>query len=254
MKRIALYLRVSTSKQETQNQRRELEAVAARSGWEIVKVYEDAGISGAKGRDGRPGLDVMLKAVNAKEFDLVATWSVDRLGRSLTDLLSILQCLRDKGVDLFLHQQGLDTSTTAGNAMFQMLGVFAEFERGIIRAGERWACEGAGERRYAGSASYRASGREAHPTAPFQRLWHLEDCPRTRRRHQRRPAGGGSGRAVGAFAFERQRPASSSLKTNHHLEKKNPRSCARRARERDDTPDFNSRFGRRELKTAGRRS
>jgi DNA invertase Pin-like site-specific DNA recombinase len=133
MKRIAVYLRVSTSKQETGNQRRELEAVAKRSGWKIVKVYEDAGISGAKGREGRPGLDALLKAVNAKEFELVATWSVDRLGRSLTDLLSILQCLRDKGVDLFLHQQGLDTSTTAGKAMFQMLGVFAEFERGIIK-------------------------------------------------------------------------------------------------------------------------
>jgi len=61
---------------------------------------------------------------------MVAAWSVDRLGRSLTDLLGILQCLQDKGVDLFLHQQGLDTSTTAGKAMFQMLGVFAEFERG----------------------------------------------------------------------------------------------------------------------------
>src|SRR5271154_6788164 len=133
MKRIALYLRVSTSKQETENQRRELEAVAARSGWEIVKVYEDAGISGAKGRDHRPGLDALLKAVNAKEFDMVAAWSVDRLGRSLTDLLGILQHLKDKGVDLFLHQQGIDTSTTAGKAMFQMLRVFAEFERGIIR-------------------------------------------------------------------------------------------------------------------------
>src|SRR6195256_5159194 len=133
MKRIAIYLRVSTSKQETSNQRRELEAVAKRSGWEIVKVFEDAGISGAKGRDQRPGLDALLKAVNAKEFDMVATWSVDRLGRSLTDLLAILQQLKDKHVDLFLHQQGLDTSTTAGKAMFQMLGVFAEFERGIIR-------------------------------------------------------------------------------------------------------------------------
>ena len=64
---------------------------------------------------------------------MVTAWSVDRLGRSLTDLLSILQALRDKGVDLFLHQQGLDTSTTAGKALFLMLGVFAEFERGIIR-------------------------------------------------------------------------------------------------------------------------
>ena len=106
MKRVAIYLRVSTSKQETSNQRRELEAVAKRSGWQVVKVYEDAGISGAKGRDQRPGLDALLKAVNSKEFDMVATWSVDRLGRSLTDLLSILQCLRDKDVDLFLHQQG----------------------------------------------------------------------------------------------------------------------------------------------------
>src|SRR6201991_1108302 len=133
MKRVAIYLRVSTSKQETSNQRRELEAVAARSGWEIVKIYEDAGISGAKGRDKRPGLDAMMKAVNAKEFEMIAAWSVDRLGRSLTDLLGILQGLHDKGVDLFLHQQGLDTSTTAGKGMFQMLGVFAEFERGIIR-------------------------------------------------------------------------------------------------------------------------
>jgi DNA invertase Pin-like site-specific DNA recombinase len=147
MKRIAIYLRVSTSKQETSNQRRELEAVAARSGWQIVKVYEDAGISGAKGRDKRPGLDAMMKAVNAREFDMVAAWSVDRLGRSLTDLLAILQGLHDKGVDLFLHQQGLDTSTTAGKAMFQMLGVFAEFERGIIR-----------ERVNAGLARARANG------------------------------------------------------------------------------------------------
>ena len=147
MKRIALYLRVSTSKQDTHNQRRELEAVATRSGWEIVRVFQDAGISGAKGREERPGLDAMLKAVNAREFDLVAAWSVDRLGRSLTDLLSILQHLKDKGVDLFLHQQGLDTSTTAGKAMFQMLGVFAEFERGIIR-----------ERVNAGLARARASG------------------------------------------------------------------------------------------------
>src|SRR5882762_6100140 len=147
MKRVAIYLRVSTSKQETQNQRRELEAVAARSGWQIVKVYEDAGVSGAKGRDKRPGLDAMLKAVNAKEFNMVAAWSVDRLGRSLTDLLAILQGLHDKGVDLFLHQQGLDTSTTAGRAMYQLLGVFAEFEHGIIR-----------ERVNAGLARARAKG------------------------------------------------------------------------------------------------
>ena len=133
MKRVAIYLRVSTDKQTTDNQRRELEAVAERSNWKVVQVYEDAGISGGKGRDKRAGLDAMMKAVNAKEFDMVAAWSVDRLGRSLTDLLGILQSLHEKGIGLFLHQQGLDTTTTAGRAMFQMLGVFAEFERGIIR-------------------------------------------------------------------------------------------------------------------------
>jgi DNA invertase Pin-like site-specific DNA recombinase len=132
MKRVAIYLRVSTAKQDTSNQRRELEAVAVRSGWTIVKVYEDAGISGSKGRDKRPALDSMLKAVNRKEFDMIAAWSVDRLGRSLQDLVGLLQVLRDKNVDLFLHQQGLDTSTSSGRAMFQMLGVFAEFERAII--------------------------------------------------------------------------------------------------------------------------
>src|ERR1700692_3580055 len=147
MKLVAIYLRVSTSKQDTDNQRRELEVVAKRTGWEIVKVFEDAGINGAKGRDQRPGLDAMMKAVNAREFDMVASWSVDRLGRSLTDLLSILQGLHEKGVGLFLHQQGLDTTTTAGKAMFQMLGVFAEFERGIIR-----------ERVNAGLARARANG------------------------------------------------------------------------------------------------
>src|SRR3977135_3395531 len=105
-KRVAIYLRVSTSKQDTDNQLRELSAVADRSGWEIWKVYEDAGISGAKGRDQRPGLDAMIKEVNAKEFDMIASWSVDRLGRSLTDLLSILQGLHGKGVGYSFTSKG----------------------------------------------------------------------------------------------------------------------------------------------------
>ena len=110
-------------------------------------VFEDAGISGAKGRDERAGLDELMKAVARREFDMVAAWSVDRLGRSLMDLLSLLKELHAKGVDLFLHQQGLDTSTPSGRAMFQMLGVFAEFERAMIR-----------ERVMAGIARARADG------------------------------------------------------------------------------------------------
>jgi DNA invertase Pin-like site-specific DNA recombinase len=96
-------------------------------------VFEDAGISGAKGRKDRPALDALLKSVARREVDMVAAWSVDRLGRSLTDLLDFLRELHAKGVDLFLHQQGLDTSTPSGRAMFQMMGVFAEFERAMIR-------------------------------------------------------------------------------------------------------------------------
>ena len=133
MKQVALYLRVSRSDQTTKNQQRELEAVAKRQGWTIVQIYADTGISGAKGRDKRPGLDALLKGVARRDFELVAAWSVDRLGRSLQDLLSTLQELHAKSVDLYLHQQGLDTTTPAGRAMFSMLGVFAEFERAIIQ-------------------------------------------------------------------------------------------------------------------------
>jgi DNA invertase Pin-like site-specific DNA recombinase len=149
IERVALYLRVSTSEQTTRNQRRELHAVAERHGWHVVATYEDAGVSGAKGRDKRPGFDRLMIAVARREIDMVAAWSVDRLGRSLTDLLSFLTDLHAKGVDLFLHQQGLDTSTPSGRAMFQMLGVFAEFERAMIR-----------ERAMTGLARARAEGKQ----------------------------------------------------------------------------------------------
>src|SRR5246127_611436 len=132
-KHVALYLRVSTSEQTVENQQRELEAVAERHGWNVVAVFADAGISGTKGRDKRPGYDSLCHGVARREFDLVAAWSVDRLGRSLQELVAFLGELHAKGVDLYLHAQGLDTSTPAGRALFQMLGVFAEFERAMIR-------------------------------------------------------------------------------------------------------------------------
>lgn len=132
-RRVGLYIRVSSDGQTTENQRRELEAVAEVAGWQVVTVFEDAGISGAKGRDKRPGFDAMLKAVTRREVDMVAAWSVDRLGRSMADLVAFLSELHARGPDLYLHQQALDTSTPSGKAMFQMLGVFAEFERAMIQ-------------------------------------------------------------------------------------------------------------------------
>ena len=149
MKKAAFYLRVSTGEQTAENQRRELEAVAERTGWEVVEVYEDHALSGAKGRDTRPEFDRLLKDAARRRFDVVAAWSVDRLGRSLQDLIGFLAELHSLKVDLFLHQQGLDTTTPAGKAMFQMLGIFAEFERAMIQ-----------ERVKAGLARARANGKK----------------------------------------------------------------------------------------------
>lgn len=132
--RAALYLRVSTDTQTVENQRLVLDEVAQRSGWTVAHVFADEGISGAKGRDKRPGYDALLKAVSRREIDIVAAWSVDRLGRSLPDLVSFLSDIQSKGCDLYLHQQAVDTSTPSGRMLFQMLGVFAEFERAIIRS------------------------------------------------------------------------------------------------------------------------
>ena len=123
MRQAVIYLRVSTIEQTTANQERELREIASRMGCEIVKVYRDHGISGAKGRDRRPAFDKLCRDAARREFDMVMAWSVDRLGRSLQDLVGFL----------FLRQQGLDTTTPAGKAMFQMMGVVAEFERAMIQ-------------------------------------------------------------------------------------------------------------------------
>ena len=146
-RKVALYARVSTDGQTTENQLRELRAAVERNGWTIVAEFVDHGISGAKGRRDRPRFDALLHAVTRKECDLVAAWSVDRLGRSLQDLVGFLSDLQSKKVDLYLHQQALDTSTPSGMAMFGMLSVFAQFERAIIQ-----------ERVKAGLARARAKG------------------------------------------------------------------------------------------------
>jgi DNA invertase Pin-like site-specific DNA recombinase len=121
----ALYVRVSTDGQTVENQVRELRQIADRRGWSVVETYSDAGISGSKGRNHRPGLDAMLNDAKRRKFDVVMAWAIDRLGRSLI--------LKACGVDLFLEQQSIDTTTPAGKLMFQVCGAFAEFERSMIR-------------------------------------------------------------------------------------------------------------------------
>lgn len=101
-------------------------------GWTIVAHFTDEGISGAKGREKRPGLDALLKGIARREFDMVAAWSVCRLWRSLQHLISLLGDMNARGVDLYLHVQALDTSTPSGRALYQMLAVFSEYERAMI--------------------------------------------------------------------------------------------------------------------------
>lgn len=154
--RTAIYARVSTLDQSPANQIDALNEVGQRLGWQIIEVFVDLGISGAKGR--RPALDRLLKGVNRREFDLVAVWSVDRLGRSLSDLLALLAEFNAKGVGLYLHQQGIDTATPAGRILFQVVGVFAEFERAMLV-----------DRVKAGLARARASGKRlGRPRLPDQ--------------------------------------------------------------------------------------
>ncbi len=148
-KRAAIYARVSTKNGQTQaNQIGRLREVAEKAGWEVVEEFVDRGISGAKGRDKRPAFDRLCMAATRREIDVVMAWSVDRLGRSLRDLVGFLSELQASSVDLYLDRQGIDTTTPAGKALFQMMGVFAEFERAMIQ-----------ERVHAGLTRARAQGK-----------------------------------------------------------------------------------------------
>ena len=158
MRRAAIYARVSTRNghQDPETQLLALRQVAERAGWQVSEEYVDHGISGAKGRDKRPAFDRLMKDATRRRFDVVMAWSVDRLGRSLQDLVAFLGEVHAQGVDLYLDRQGVDTTTPGGKALFQMMGVFAEFEREMIR-----------ERVCAGLEKARAKGqRLGRPTVP----------------------------------------------------------------------------------------
>ena len=148
-KRVGLYLRVSTAGQTVENQRQDLLRVAEQRGWHVVEEYIDHGVSGSKGRDERPAFKKLTKDAAAGKLDMVAAWSIDRVGRSLQHLVEFIEELKQEGVGLYLHQQSVDSSTAAGKAMISMCGVFAEFERSIIV-----------ERINAGLARAKAQGKE----------------------------------------------------------------------------------------------
>jgi len=154
-KRVGLYLRVSTSGQTVENQRLELQRVAEQRGWDVVGEYIDHGISGSKGRGARPAFDKLARDASQGKLDVVAAWSIDRIGRNLGHLVAFVDELRQQNVGLYLHQQQVDTGTAAGRAFLQMAGVFAEFERAVIV-----------ERVHAGLARARAQGKKlGRPTS-----------------------------------------------------------------------------------------
>jgi DNA invertase Pin-like site-specific DNA recombinase len=131
-KRAVLYLRVSTDRQTVENQERALEAIAGHRGWDIVGTYSDKGISGAKGRKDRPGFDQMLADAGRGKFDIVMAFALDRIGRSLSDLLGTIRHLEECRVDLFVDRNMIDTTTPTGKLLFHVTSAFAEFERDMI--------------------------------------------------------------------------------------------------------------------------
>jgi DNA invertase Pin-like site-specific DNA recombinase len=133
MKKVAIYARVSTDKQTCENQLQELRATAERMGYTIVAEFVDSGISGMKTRQDRPALDSLMKSATQRKFDMVMCWSIDRLGRSLQNLVEILNEMQSMKIDMFFLQQGMDTTTPSGRMIFSVFGAIGEFERNLIR-------------------------------------------------------------------------------------------------------------------------
>jgi DNA invertase Pin-like site-specific DNA recombinase len=155
-KKVVIYARVSTDRQTVENQLQDLHSIADKNGWEVVDTFTDEGISGSFGRDKRPAFDALLKGANRKSFDGILVWSIDRIGRSLQDLISFLNDIQSKNIDLYIHQQGLDSSTPTGRLMFSLVGSFAEYERTLIRERVKSGLERA---RINGTKSGRSIGR-----------------------------------------------------------------------------------------------
>lgn len=132
MERVAIYGRVSTLEQNTDNQINFLQEIVTRNGWKLVQVYVDEGVSGTKGRDKRPEFDRLCKDMVRRKFNRILVWDISRLGRSLQHLVEFLNDVHSVNCHLYIHQSGLDTSTPSGRMMFQMVGVFSEFERSMI--------------------------------------------------------------------------------------------------------------------------
>jgi DNA invertase Pin-like site-specific DNA recombinase len=161
-KRVALYTRVSTSDQTAENQLRALREHAERAGWIVVAEFTDHAVSGT--REKRPGLDALLVEARRRRFDLIAVAALDRLGRNLRHLVTLLDELQHLSVGLVSLREALDLTSPIGRAMYALVGVLAEVERAWIV-----------ERTHAGLRRARAQGKR------LGRRPVLTDRPRLRR-------------------------------------------------------------------------
>lgn len=130
MKRTAIYCRVSTKEQTTENQKRDLIRYCEQRELAIVQIFEDQGISGTK--QNRPSLDDMMTKARRGEFDTVLVWKFDRFARSTKHLISALEEFQSLNIDFISFNEGIDTSTSVGKMVFTFLGAIAQFERSLI--------------------------------------------------------------------------------------------------------------------------
>ena len=133
MKKIAIYVRVSTNKQDSTNQLIELRDLAKRMNYEIVQEYTDNGISGTKGREDRPGLDLLLNHAGQRKFEQVMIFDITRLGRSLQNCIETLNYLNSLNIDILIQKQGIDTSTSVGRLTFSLMASLGEYEKNLMR-------------------------------------------------------------------------------------------------------------------------
>lgn len=127
--RVGIYIRVSTADQTTANQKIELLRVAEQRGWNVVEVYEDQAVSGAKARDQRPAFQRMANDAAKGRINMVAAWALDRLGRTSRDVINFISDLPDQGVSLYLHKEQLDTTSAVGKLVLTIMAGVAEMER-----------------------------------------------------------------------------------------------------------------------------
>ena len=129
---VGLYARVSTREQSIETQLMAIKDYCERNSLEIYKEYSDEGISGTK--RSRPQLDALLSDMRDRRFEVVVCYKLDRLGRSLSNLLQLLQEFKNRGIRLISVTDGLDTANDnpMSRAFWQLLGVFAELEREMI--------------------------------------------------------------------------------------------------------------------------